>query len=132
MWIHQLLLITLVQVFYVSTRSVEPIDEPIWLNRLTNIIDDLEDQPKQETNRDSDDLPFYEISDEKDTTDDDEEQKTYPASDKRALSMFARWGTLNAIGKERNPIRSGLSSKNLDSISTQTRSRILGQPLRWG
>lgn len=38
------------------------------------------------------------------------------SSEKRALSMFARWGPVNTIGKDRNPIRSGYTPKTSDSI----------------
>ncbi|KAG5867200.1 hypothetical protein JTB14_003916 [Gonioctena quinquepunctata] len=54
-----------------------------------------------------------------------------PPGGKRALAMFARWGSINGIGKNRPPIRSNLYDPN-DSISAQTRGRMLGQPLRWG
>ncbi|CAH1114128.1 unnamed protein product [Psylliodes chrysocephalus] len=52
-------------------------------------------------------------------------------SGKRALAMFARWGSINGIGKNRPPIRASNLFDSDDQLSTNSR-RMQGQPLRWG
>ncbi|XP_044761764.1 uncharacterized protein LOC123319025 [Coccinella septempunctata] len=46
-------------------------------------------------------------------------------SQKRALTMFGRWGPINELGKERSSIRS------TDRLHSST-GRKMGQPFRWG
>ncbi|XP_050509168.1 uncharacterized protein LOC126886338 [Diabrotica virgifera virgifera] len=54
-----------------------------------------------------------------------------PSSGKRALAMFARWGSINSIGKNRPPIRSNPYDSDGDDTYNSNR-RMQGQPLRWG
>ncbi|XP_066150634.1 uncharacterized protein [Euwallacea fornicatus] len=132
MW-NQILLITLLQVLYISTKSIKPIEGPLWLERIRSIGDSVGEAESTLKGRNNILRDYGNIDEDAGI----KEKMTLlsslkSSSEKRALSMFARWGPINTIGKDRNPIRSGYPPKSFDSISTQTRSRMLGQPLRWG
>ncbi|KAL1509480.1 hypothetical protein ABEB36_004205 [Hypothenemus hampei] len=127
MW-NQIVFFTLLQFLLISSRSLEPLEGPLWLDRFNDVFrkSSLTDDAKFDDN-----TPYYDNLRESDIS--FKEKRTFlSSSEKRALSMFARWGPINSFGKDRNPIRSGYPSKSFDSISAQTRSRMLGQPLRWG
>ncbi|CAG9768905.1 unnamed protein product [Ceutorhynchus assimilis] len=136
MW-NQMLLLTMLQLLYVSSRSIEPIEGPLWLNRLNDILQESKlTEEFKNLDGDDNDMPIY-FNDSEESDINIKEKRTYlsslkSSSGKRALSMFARWGPLNTIGKDRKPIRSGYPPQSFDSISTQTRGRMPGQPLRWG
>ncbi|KAJ8918953.1 hypothetical protein NQ315_016855 [Exocentrus adspersus] len=116
-------------VFGAATRPVKPLEGPLWNQRLTDSLASSEDI----TNLSSDLFKqlYQQYQDERNNGP-EEEALPRPAGEKRALAMFARWGSINSIGKNRTPIRSQYFFDPQETISAQTRSRMLGQPLRWG
>ncbi|XP_030749247.1 uncharacterized protein LOC115877226 [Sitophilus oryzae] len=122
MW-NLVFLIAVVQLCHVTTKSIEPTEPPLWFYPLSDLLRQAQAEEKSGNSDDSEDY-IKNILDNGDSE--------ALLTEKRALSMFARWGPVNSLGKDRNPIRSEYRTKSLENISTQTRGRIMGQPLRWG
>ncbi|CAG9822598.1 unnamed protein product [Phaedon cochleariae] len=108
-------------------RPLDPIESPLWEEKLLEAMYPEEEVPSSN----SDSLKHRYPYDDEEITGPDPDFLARPPSSKRALAMFARWGSINGIGKNRPPIRSHVFDAE-DAISAQTRGRMLGQPLRWG
>ncbi|KAJ8927798.1 hypothetical protein NQ314_019679 [Rhamnusium bicolor] len=124
MW-HIIFIAAFPYIFGAATRPMEPLEGPLWGQRIAEALSSTEDLPSEIFKQ----RYPYEIAQ---TIDTDDSNELRPPNDKRALAMFARWGSINSIGKNRTPIRSKIFFDPEESISTQTRGRMLGQPLRWG
>ncbi|XP_060524243.1 uncharacterized protein LOC132700742 [Cylas formicarius] len=131
MWRLTYLLVLVPMIWSVASRPMEPAEWLHILEHTQRVSDGGTDVFRAFDEAHGRDLSNTEGMEQKE--EEEEEANGFISSaDKRALSMFARWGSVNSIGKERSPIRSGYSAGSMESISTQTRSRMLGQPLRWG
>ncbi|CAG9858236.1 unnamed protein product [Phyllotreta striolata] len=109
-----------------AIRPLETLDEgPLWRQKITDTLLS-DDDPSSE------DFQTFRRRYPYDDLDTGPEFPIFPRppSGKRALAMFARWGSINSIGKNRPPIRSNLLNGD-GQLSTNNR-RMQGQPLRWG
>ncbi|XP_045482972.1 uncharacterized protein LOC123687079 [Harmonia axyridis] len=119
MWILLLLFWSIV---FVSSKPTRPVDRQRWVENkareemLNSYLQNKQDSyeiflpesmQKSYSNADLDDIIFQQ------------------PSQKRALTMFGRWGPINELGKERSSIRS------TDRIHSSS-GRKMGQPFRWG
>ncbi|KAF7288001.1 uncharacterized protein LOC143191921 [Rhynchophorus ferrugineus] len=130
MW-NLVFLIAIVQLYHVTSKPIGPTEPPLWFYPLSELIWQARADDELTKSKNSDQF-FKNLLANGDSSELLPSLKSSSSSEKRALSMFARWGPVNSIGKERNPIRSEYRTKALENISTQTRGRIMGQPLRWG
>nr|CAH7728109.1 unnamed protein product [Callosobruchus chinensis] len=154
-----ILLIALQPISGAAISQLEPLEGPLWeediaeeLLRKQNDINEDRDtlfrhrfhqtdhlKNKGRTTGTEDNSPTDSAADP--TSDDDVSSSAAAnilrrVAGKRALAMFARWGSVNSIGKNRPPIRSHLFDEALvggsEAAQVAARGRMLGQPLRWG
>nr|XP_023011896.1 uncharacterized protein LOC111502133 [Leptinotarsa decemlineata] len=122
-----IILATLHYIMGAAINPLEPLENFLWEDPLSEVV--FPEENFASGNPDSFQHRYSNSNEE--NTDPDLEVMLRPPTGKRALAMFARWGSINGIGKNRPPIRSNLYDPE-DAINTQTRGRMLGQPLRWG
>nr|CAI5859860.1 unnamed protein product [Callosobruchus analis] len=147
-----ILLIALQPISGAAISQLEPLEGPLWeediaeeLLRKENDINEDPDTLFRHRFHHSDHLKNRDNSSADsagDPTSDDDVSSSAAANilrraaGKRALAMFARWGSVNSIGKNRPPIRSHLFDEDLvggsEAAQVAARGRMLGQPLRWG
>uniref|UniRef100_A0A6P7GL61 Uncharacterized protein LOC114338123 n=1 Tax=Diabrotica virgifera virgifera TaxID=50390 RepID=A0A6P7GL61_DIAVI len=108
-------------------KPFEQLDGPLWREKIADALLPQDDFSSENTQIYRQRYPYEDIE----NTDPDFPIYPRPSSGKRALAMFARWGSINSIGKNRPPIRSNPYDSDGDDTYNSNR-RMQGQPLRWG
>ncbi|CAH0559560.1 unnamed protein product [Brassicogethes aeneus] len=127
----RLLYVTLLAYFFtlVSCRVIVPLEGPLWRSNIAEDITSPEDNLQFLSDFFDQRYPHQLVQYNADF-----EDLLAPgrSQEKRGLSMLSRWNFIDKIGKERTPIRSKPFYPEQGGINTQTRSKMLGAPLRWG
>ncbi|CAH1974209.1 unnamed protein product [Acanthoscelides obtectus] len=153
-----ILLIALQPISGAAISQLEHLQRPLWEEDIAEELlqqeNDINENPDMLFRHRFHHIDQLKSKDRKSETEEEQENldsAAYPAADpttddisssaaanilrrvagKRALAMFARWGSVNSIGKNRPPIRSHLFDEG-DAAQVAARGRMLGQPLRWG
>ncbi|XP_057669879.1 uncharacterized protein LOC130902082 [Diorhabda carinulata] len=122
MYHHIILLAVLPYLLCAGIKSLETIEVPLWIDKTADAFLQQFDASSENT-----ELYHHRNPYEEGKTESNYAIYPRPSVGKRALAMFARWGSINSIGKNRPPIR----SNSYESDNTNNR-RMQGQPLRWG